>query len=224
MSAECRPLCLGTSDLLAARRPWLSPVGIKFETVISALLIFWQRECAAVSESAKPPYGVIQGVTSYVGARLLVLPLSLFVGSWLAATVGPTHASADVGDLGPPPAEQEIKQTIADMYTSGQPLGTRVDIQFDGPITVGAVTEHERPADGWCATCHFAIGQRYVVSSAVYPVFAVVKVATTYGFQSSSITPSGPVETTHDGGVSCRGGGACPYYFYRDAQGNWQAV
>jgi hypothetical protein len=112
-------------------------------------------------------------------------------------------ASSAVGDLGPPPTEPEIKQTIADLYNVGQPPGTQVDVQFFGPITVGQVVEHDNP---------------FSSSSPMYPVNAQVKVTTKYVphsvFDPESVLVSDYFGTPPTGDGS--------YYFYRDEKGNWQ--
>jgi hypothetical protein len=76
--------------------------------------------------------------------RVSVLAVLLVAGYCVLAVFGANRANADIGDLGPPPAESEIKQSLVDFYSAGQPLGSNVDVQFNGPILV-APAEHATP-------------------------------------------------------------------------------
>jgi hypothetical protein len=132
-----------------------------------------------------------------------VLAALLFAGCCLLAAFRAIPASAGVGDLGPPPTEPEIKQTIVDFYNIGQPPGTQVDVQFFGPIIVGQVVQHDNPDS---------------FSSPMYPVNAQVRVTTKYVTHSVfdpeqilTIDYYGPPPT-----------GDSSYYFFRDDKGHWQ--
>jgi hypothetical protein len=143
----------------------------------------------------------------------------------MLAALGAGQANGDVGDLGPPPAEPEVKQALIDFYTAGHPLGSPVDVQFDGPILVGQQPiEHANPPPGpWCVRC----GYPDQGISEMYPVRALVTVTIQQGLQSSALSPANPVETkTTYNGTTCAGvtrSQYCEsYFFYRDGQGNWQ--
>lgn len=156
--------------------------------------------------------------------RLLVVGLLFFGCYSLMGAVGASQAIGDVGDLGPPPADSEIRQALADFYSAGQPLGSSVDVHLDGTPLVGLPTEHANPPpDPWCVRC----GYPDQGTSPMYPVMALVTVKINQGLESSSLARSSPVETTNTrNGTSCAGvtqSRYCPaYYFYRDGQGNWQ--
>lgn len=158
--------------------------------------------------------------------QLSALAVLFFVGCGIVVAFGAAQASGDVGDLGPPPGELEIKQTLADFYNAGQPLGTTVDVQFDGPILMGPPTEHAIPPPRpWCVRC----GYPYPGTSLMYPVTAVVTVTVTHGLGSSALSPSNSVGiTTTYNGTPCAAESKtqyCPaYYFHRDDQGNWQVA
>lgn len=158
--------------------------------------------------------------------RISVLAALYLAGYCMLAAFGASQASGDVGDLGPPPTEPEIKQTLIDFYSAGYPLGSTVDVRFDGPILVGQLTEHANPpARPWCVRC----GYPDQGTSPMYPVTALVTVTIKQALASSALAPSDPVvsNTTYNG-TGCAGvtqSQYCPaYYFYRDGQGNWQVA
>lgn len=159
--------------------------------------------------------------------RLSILTVLLVAGCCLMAAFGASWANSDVGDLGQPPTEAEIKQVLADFYSAGHPLGSTVDVQFEGPTLVGPPAEHAVPPPRpWCVRC----GYPDQGISPMYPVKALVTVTVKQGLESSALAPSIPVDastTTHNG-TSCAGvtqSQYCPaYYFYRDGQGNWQVA
>jgi hypothetical protein len=149
----------------------------------------------------------------------------LLIGTLCISALGASQARGDVGDLGAPPAEPEIRQTLTDLYSAEAPLGSTVDVQFDGPIMVGTATDHANPPPRpWCVRC----GYPEQGASLMYPVLAVVRVNTTYGLQSSAVTGFNPVETITHNGTLCPGEPkpqfCTAYYFYRDGQGNWQVA
>ncbi|MEB4211076.1 hypothetical protein [Mycobacterium sp. 94-17] len=136
-------------------------------------------------------------------------------------------SNAKVGELGPPPADPEVKQALIDLYQRGQPPDFAVDVQFVGPILVGQPTVHPNPPpQPWCVRCaHPDPG-----SSAMYPVLALVTVTTTQGLVSSALPATSSVDTTtvtYDG-KPCPGDPKaqyCPtYFFYRDDGGHWQVA
>ncbi len=133
-------------------------------------------------------------------------------------------ARADVGELGPPPVDQEIKQTLIDMYTAGKPLGSIVDVRFEGPIIVGKPMMHSNPPpQPWCVRC----GYPDQGASLMYPVMAMPVVTVHQDLVSSALGVANIVDNT-----STLNGSACPaeprakictaYYFYRDGEGNWR--
>lgn len=142
---------------------------------------------------------------------------------------------ADIGELGPPPAESEIRQTLTDLYNAGHPPDWVIDVQSVGPILVGQPKMHPNPPpEPWCVPRPQPI-QRGVRcgypdqgSSLMYPVMALASVTTTQGLVSSALPPTSFVHTTTVtyNGTACPGetnGQYCPtYYFYRDGQGRWQ--
>jgi hypothetical protein len=158
--------------------------------------------------------------------RVPVLAVLLVAGCCILAAFGASQANADIGDLGPPPAESEIKQSLVDFYSAGHPLGSTVDVQFDGPILVGQPAEHANPPPlPWCVRC----GYPDQGTSPMYPVRALVTVTIKQGPESSALAPSNPIETNSTyNGTSCPGvthSQYCPaYYLYRDGQGNWQVA
>lgn len=157
--------------------------------------------------------------------RISVLAVLYLAAYCILAAFGASQASGDVGDLGPPPAEPEIKQTLIDFYSAGHPLGSTVDVEFNGPILVGQPTEHANPPPRpWCVRC----GYPDQGISPMYPVTALVTVTIKQTLASSALAPSNPVETntTYNGtGCAVNQSEYCPaYYFYRDRQGNWQVA
>jgi hypothetical protein len=164
--------------------------------------------------------------TSCFAKRARVLGVLLAAGYCILAALATGSANGDVGDLGPPPAESEIKQALIDFYSAGHPLGSTVDVRFDGPILVGQPTEHANPPPGpWCVRC----GYPDQGVSPMYPVLALVTVTINQGLQSSALSPSNSVETRGtQNGTSCAGptqSRYCPdYYLYRDGRGNWQVA
>jgi hypothetical protein len=105
-------------------------------------------------------------------------------GYTLLAMFGAGLANGDVGDLGPPAAELEIKGVLTDFYNAGHPLGSTIDVQFDGPILVGQATEHANPLRNPGVSAA-AIQTR--ASAFMYPVKALVTV--TQGQESSALAP-----------------------------------
>ncbi|PQM48734.1 hypothetical protein C1Y40_01100 [Mycobacterium talmoniae] len=165
-------------------------------------------------------------------APRLVGRLSL-VGDLLAACVvamtafGVGESHADVGELGPPPVESEIKQALMDFYNAGHPPDSTVDVQFVGPILVGHPEVHPNPPpQPWCVRC----ARPDQGASPMYPVEALVSVTTTQGLESSALPPSSFVHTTTVtyNGTPCPGetnAQYCPsYFFYRDGAGHWQVA
>ena len=55
--------------------------------------------------------------------RLSVMATLLVAGYGLLMAFGASQAHGDVGDLGPPPADPEVTQTLTDFYNAGQPPG-----------------------------------------------------------------------------------------------------
>jgi hypothetical protein len=160
--------------------------------------------------------------------RLSILVFPVALASYCVLPVaGASQAIGDVGDLGPPPSDPEIKQALTDFYAAGQPLGSTVDVQFDGPILVGQPTEHaEPPPRPWCVRCGYhdqGIGP-------MYPIMTLVTVTIQQGLNGSALGTSNSVgtSTTTHNGTSCAGQSRseyCPaYYFYQDQQGNWQVA
>ena len=168
---------------------------------------------------------------------LAILAFPLVVASYCVLTIfGASQARSDVGDLGPPPSEPQVKQVLTDFYSAGHPLGSTVEVRFDGPILVGQPTVHPNPPpQPWCVPRPQPIqhgvrcGHPDPGASTMYPVMALVTVTIKQGLASSALAPSKAFETTttHNG-TSC--GGAtqaayCPaYYFYQDRRGNWQVA
>ncbi|GAB4664144.1 hypothetical protein [Mycobacterium intracellulare] len=152
--------------------------------------------------------------------QLSVLLALLFAGYCATLGLGTGPSNADVGALGPPPSEFEVRQAIAGLYAAAQPADSRVDIQFDGPILVGIPTDHDISGNPWCPIC----AQHSVNHTQMYPVYALVKVTTTFNLGTSAIYPSEPVQTSANSGTTCAGVRDCAYYFYRDTKGNWQVI
>jgi len=125
----------------------------------------------------------------------------VFASSWLLAALAVAgRAGADVGDLGAPPTDPEVRQTVTDLYSLGVESSAHVDVEFDGPINVLGIAQH----------------MRYHLIIPMYRVYAPVTVTVTRG-------PYDPVEVLHNGGDQCEGTD-CAFYFYRDGAGNWQAT
>jgi hypothetical protein len=159
------------------------------------------------------------------GAKPLSLLGALLIAvSCLFAMASTSRAEADVGPLGPPPAEPDIRAALTGYFTAGHPLGSVVDVQFNGPIIVGPATEHANPPLGpWCVRC----GQPDQGISLMYPVKALVTVTATQDLHTSALAGAAANTATYNG-TTCPGftkSQFCPaFYFYRDAQGNWQVV
>ncbi|AMT72630.1 hypothetical protein [Mycobacteroides immunogenum] len=160
-----------------------------------------------------------------IAGRLAAVTGLLAVYMMAAVAFGAIRADANVGELGPPPGESEIKQTLTDFYNTGRPPDYAIDVQFDGPILVGTPTVHANPPpQPWCVRC----GYPDQGTSLMYPVLAIVSVMTTQGLDSSALPPNSFVHTTNTAynGTPCPGATVaqyCPaYFFYRDGQGNWQ--
>jgi hypothetical protein len=164
--------------------------------------------------------------TSRFAKQARILGVLLVAGCCVLATLGNNPANGDVGNLGPPPAESEIKQALIDFYSAGHPASSTVDVRFDGPILVGQPTGHANPPPGpWCVRC----GYPDQGVSPMYPVLALVTVTINQGLQSSALAPSSSAQSrATQNGTSCGGVSEsryCPnYYFYRDGHGNWQVA
>jgi hypothetical protein len=149
----------------------------------------------------------------------------LFAAAYLLlALCGASPASGDVGELGPPPAESEVRQALTDYFTAGHPLASTVDVRFDGPILVGQATEHSNPPlEPWCVRC----GYPDQGISLMYPVKAVVTVKAIQDMHTSALAGAAENTATYNG-TSCPGftqSQFCSsFFFYRDGQGNWQVV
>lgn len=168
-------------------------------------------------------------------ARLLVMA-GFFLASCFATMTafGAVVSHADVGELGPPPAESEIRQTLTDLYNAGHPPDSAIDVQFLGPILVGQPQVHPNPPpEPWCVRC----GHPDQGASPMYPVLALVSVTTTQGLESSALPATSFVHTTN----VTYNGTACPgetnpqsgeanaqycssYFFYRDSAGRWHVA
>lgn len=160
-------------------------------------------------------------------ARPAVVALLLAAYCVVTTTFGATKSLADVGDLGPPPADSEVKQVLTDFYNAGHPPDWTVDVQIIGPILVGQPTVHPNPPpQPWCVRC----GSPDQGASPMYPVMALATVTTTQGMQSSALPPSSFLHTTTVtyNGTPCPGETVaqyCPaYFFYRDGGGHWQVA
>jgi hypothetical protein len=171
-------------------------------------------------------WGAYGNLASRFTKKVSVLAVLFAASYWILAAFGGSQAYGDVGDLGPPPAEPEIKQALTDFYSGGRPLDSAVYVQFDGPILVGQATEHANPPPRpWCVRC----GYPNQGISPMYPVLALVTVTVKQGLDSSALAPSSSVATTttHNG-TTCPGATQsqyCPaYYFFRDGHGNWQVA
>jgi hypothetical protein len=176
--------------------------------------------------SAASEFGERSRVTRSVhdAWRSLVLTVLFLLGCSLVMTSNAGLAAADIGVLGPPPADPEVRQALTDFYTAGHPLGSIVDVRFDGPILVGVPTEHANPPPRpWCVRC----GYPEQGASLMYPVKAEVTVTATQGLESSALAPGTTAQTR-----ATYNGTTCPkadpsqycreYFFFRDGQGNWQ--
>jgi hypothetical protein len=166
-------------------------------------------------------------VSVHVGKRIAFLAVLFAICFSFTTAFGAIGAHAGVGDLGPPPSESEIRQTLTDLYNAGYPPDFTIDVQFDGPIIVGKPTVHANPPpQPWCVRC----GYPDQGSSQMYPVVAIVSVTTTQGLVSSALPPSSFVHTTNTSynGTPCPGetkAEYCPtYFFYRNEQGAWRAT
>ena len=164
---------------------------------------------------------------SRFAGRLVVVAVFLATCFATVTTFGAVASHADIGELGPPPVESEVRQTLTDLYHAGHPPDSVIDVQFVGPILVGQPTVHPNPPpDPWCVRC----GYPDQGSSLMYPVLALVPVTTTQGLMSSALPPTSVVHTTDVtyNGTPCPGetnAQYCPtYFFYRDSQGRWQAT
>jgi hypothetical protein len=170
--------------------------------------------------------GLPQRVSVVVGrlAFVAVLLATCIAGT---TTFGPISADAGVGDLGPPPADSEIRRTLTDLYNAGHPPDSTIDVQFVGPILTGQPTAHPNPPpQPWCVRC----GYPDQGASQMYPVEALVSVTVTQGLESSALPPTSVVHTTTTtyNGTACPGDTSaqyCPaYFFYRDDQGHWHVA
>jgi hypothetical protein len=172
-----------------------------------------------------------------LAGRLIVVAVLAVTYFVTVMAVSAASSSANVGELGPPPAQSEIRQVLTDLYHAGQPPDFTVDVQFVGPILVGQPTVHPNPPPGpWCVPRPQPIqhgtrcGHPDPGSSPMYPVLALVSVTTTQGLVSSAQAPSSVVHTTSTtyDGKPCPEEAAthyCPtYFFYRDDRGNWQVA
>jgi hypothetical protein len=171
-------------------------------------------------------------------ARRLAFVAVLVATCFVTVTIfGAVRSEAKVGELGPPPVDSEVKQALVDLYHAGQPPDFTVDVEFDGPILVGAPTVHPNPPpQPWCVPRPQPIqhgvrcGHPDPGSSPMYPVLALVSVTITQGLASSALPPSSFVNTTSTtyDGKPCPGerqAQYCPtYFFYRDEAGHWQVA
>ena len=155
--------------------------------------------------------------------------VAIFLATCIATitTFGAISAKAGVGDLGPPPADPEIRQTLTDLYNAGHPPDSTIDVQFVGPILTGQPTVHPNPPpQPWCVRC----GYPDQGTSPMYPVEALVSVTITQGLESSALPSTSVVHTTTTtyNGTACPGETSaqyCPaYFFYRDDQGHWHVA
>lgn len=158
---------------------------------------------------------------AHPGRRLRVLAALLLTTCTASVALGATRAAADIGDLGPPPTQPEVQQTLTDLYNRGKPLGSHVDVVFAGPLQVGPSTPHDVPGGAWCFTC----AEHAKVNTPTYPVFALVRVTVHYNVESSAVSPESETSyITTFAGANCVAGRDCAYHFYRDEQGNWLVV
>jgi len=174
---------------------------------------------------------------SRFASRLAIVAVVLDTCFATVVALGAVRADAKVGVLGPPPVDSEIKQALIDLYHAGQPPDFTVDVQFVGPVLVGAPTVHPNPPPSpWCVPRPQPIqhgvrcGHPDLGASPMYPVLALVSVTTTQGLVSSALPPSSfdhSTTTTYDG-KPCPGktqAQYCPtYFFYRDDRGHWQVA
>jgi hypothetical protein len=175
--------------------------------------------------------------TSRFGSRLAIVAVLVATCFVTVTAIGAERSNAKVGELGPPPADWEIKQALIDLYHAGQPPDFTIDVHFVGPILVGAPTVHPNPPpQPWCVPRPQPIqhgvrcGHPDPGASPMYPVLALVSVTTTQGLVSSALPPTSSVDTTtvtYDG-TPCPGESNaqyCPtYFFYRDDGGHWQVA
>lgn len=177
-----------------------------------------------------------QGATATAGAlgpkalmtasRALVVLVLMALGCISLATLSAGHAVGDVGELGPPPSEPEIRQVLTGFYHGGQAIDSTVDVQFDGPLLVGPPVPHANPPPApWCVRC----GYPDQGISPMYPVMVLVRVTVSQALDSSALGPGRlPGVTTSHNGATCAGVAQaqyCPaYYFYRDTFGNWRVA
>ncbi|CDP84794.1 hypothetical protein BN975_01803 [Mycolicibacterium farcinogenes] len=169
--------------------------------------------------------GYTQRAARFV-TRLAVVALAFSTCS-VATSVSGAESRADVGDLGAPPADSDVKQTLTDLYNAGHPPDWQIDVQLVGPILVGQPTMHPNPPpDPWCVRC----GYPDQGASLMYPVMATASVTSTQGLVSSALPSSSVVHTTTTmyNGTPCPGQTVaqyCPaYFFYRDSAGRWRVA
>jgi hypothetical protein len=154
-----------------------------------------------------------------LAAAIVVLASALLVGF-------APRATADVGLLGPPPVEQDVRAVLTDLYQRTGPEFATVDVQFEGPILVGSPTPHANPPlEPLCVRC----GHPDQGISGMYPVMALVRVTVRQDLATSALAPG----TTADSTVT-HNGTLCPgerlaqycsaYYFYRDTNANWRVA
>lgn len=174
---------------------------------------------------------------SRFASRLVVVAALLATCFVPVTALGTVKSNAEVGELGPPPADWEIKQTLIDLYNAGQPPDFTVDVQFLGPIIVGQPTVHPNPPPKpWCVPRPQPIqhgvrcGHPDPGASPMYPVLAIVSVTIKQGLVSSALPPTSFVHTTSTtyDGKPCPADPKpqyCPtYFFYRDDGGHWQVA
>ncbi|MCP3810896.1 hypothetical protein ACP6C7_13810 [Mycolicibacterium septicum] len=178
---------------------------------------------------ALAPYPFSCGFTQRAfrfAARLAVVALFVTMCS-VVTSVSSAESHADVGDLGPPPADADVTAALTYLYNAGRPPDWQIDVQVVGPIVVGQPTMHPNPPpDPWCVRC----GYPDQGASLMYPVMATASVTSTQGLVSSAL-PAGSVvhtTTTTYNGTPCPGETVaqyCPtYFFYRDGGGRWQVA
>lgn len=172
-----------------------------------------------------------------VAGRVAIVAVLLATCFATVTAVDAVRSDAKVGELGPPPSDAEVKQTLVDLYHAGQPPDFTVDVEFVGPIIVGQPTIHPNPPpQPWCVPRPQPIqhgvrcGHPDMGASPMYPVLALASVTTTQGLVSSALPPTSSVDTTtvtYDG-KPCPGEANaqyCPtYFFYRDDGGHWQVA
>jgi hypothetical protein len=156
--------------------------------------------------------------------RAPALATLVAVAGSLMALFGASNANGDIGELGPPPADPEIRGALTAYFAAGHTGGQTVDVRFDSPIIVGPVTQHPNPPlEPWCVRC----GYPDQGISPMYPVKAVVTVTTTQDLHTSSLAGTASNTATYNG-TTCPGvtnGQFCSsFFFYRDGSGSWQVV